>query len=237
MRIRSLWSILFLLPLPVFSGNVRAKRTYHSHNYYVLEHDPLVAGISLDVVAEILGVELVEPVKNLQNFWLVKAEKLEISARTEDSSLDPVLARYNSIRSSARSSTTHFTERSQERALADSIKYLSLQTLRQRTKRAPPPIPDTNFETASQVAERLAIADPLFPKQWHLVNDEFPENTMNVTGVWEMGITSKGVLSSLIDDGLDYTSNDLAENFVRVTRILSENLTFPLGRCCIARLQ
>jgi kexin len=37
---------------------------------------------------------------------------------------------------------------------------------------------------------------------------------MNVTGVWEMGIMGEGVITSLVDDGLDYRSQDLAENFV-----------------------
>jgi kexin len=54
----------------------------------------------------------------------------------------------------------------------------------------------------------------LFSQQWHIVNEEFPEHTMNVTGVWEMGITGKGVISALIDDGLDYEHRDLAANFV-----------------------
>jgi hypothetical protein len=55
----------------------------------------------------------------------------------------------------------------------------------------------------------------LFPQQWHLVNDEFPEHMMNATPVWEMGFTGKGIISSLVDDGLDYTSEDLVDNFVR----------------------
>ncbi|OBZ65694.1 Protease KEX1 [Grifola frondosa] len=36
---------------------------------------------------------------------------------------------------------------------------------------------------------------------------------MNVTPVWDMGITGKGVITALVDDGLDYTSDDLAANF------------------------
>jgi kexin len=38
---------------------------------------------------------------------------------------------------------------------------------------------------------------------------------MNVTPVWDMGFTGKGIISSLVDDGLDYTSVDLKDNFVR----------------------
>ncbi|OLY79504.1 Protease KEX1 [Smittium mucronatum] len=59
----------------------------------------------------------------------------------------------------------------------------------------------------------IEIKDPLFPKQWHLVNDFVSGNDINVTGVWEMGVTGRNVTVALIDDGLDYTSEDLTSNF------------------------
>ena len=68
--------------------------------------------------------------------------------------------------------------------------------------------------TAEEVARQQNIVDPEFTKQWHLVNDDYPEHMMNVTPVWDMGITGKGVITALVDDGLDYTSDDLAANFV-----------------------
>ena len=84
-------------------------------------------------------------------------------------------------------------------------------------KRAPPPISPSDEEggTSAALAKSLGIADPEFPSQWHLVNDEFPVHMVNVTPVWEEGITGKGVLSALVDDGLDFESDDLAANFVR----------------------
>jgi kexin len=111
------------------------------------------------------------------------------------------------------------------------IKYLSRQTLRQRVKRAPPPIrqPQPSQEDARAVALRLGIQDPLFPKQWHLLNEEAPEHSMNVIPVWEMGYTGKGVISSFVDDGLDYTSEDLKENFVRSSVCLRAQAHVPTG--------
>ncbi|KAJ2552610.1 pheromone processing endoprotease [Coemansia sp. RSA 1933] len=57
------------------------------------------------------------------------------------------------------------------------------------------------------------ITDPLFSKQWHLVNIDDPGNDINVTHVWRSGVTGAGVTVALIDDGLDYSSDDLLANF------------------------
>ncbi|KAJ2156827.1 pheromone processing endoprotease [Coemansia sp. RSA 552] len=57
------------------------------------------------------------------------------------------------------------------------------------------------------------IADPLYEKQWHLVNTDQVGHDINITGVWRQGITGAGVTVALIDDGLDYSSDDLLGNF------------------------
>ncbi|KAJ2802707.1 pheromone processing endoprotease, partial [Coemansia helicoidea] len=57
------------------------------------------------------------------------------------------------------------------------------------------------------------IADPLYGEQWHLVNSKESGHDINVTGVWHQGVTGAGVTVALIDDGLDYSSDDLLENF------------------------
>jgi kexin len=64
-----------------------------------------------------------------------------------------------------------------------------------------------------RVAEALSINDPIFTDQWHLFNTYEPGNDLNVTGVWLEGITGKGVISSIVDDGLDMYSNDLKDNY------------------------
>lgn len=61
--------------------------------------------------------------------------------------------------------------------------------------------------------------DPLFPKQWHLHNMEFPSHDINVLPVWNKGIFGNGVTVALLDFGIDYTHEDLMDQYVR-TRFL-----------------
>lgn len=212
-RIVVAWGILSVLLLAVSATPTR--RTYDTHNYYVLRHNPsLASGASLDDVVQALNVELVEQAGELENHWIVKQLRPQADFSERDLS-DPVLSTFETFKRqadstlSSRSEETHLARR-----VVSSVDYLSLQTLRQRVKRAPPPILPTT--TSKGVAARFGIEDPMFPQQWHLVNDEFPEHTMNVTGVWDMGFKGKGVISSLVDDGLDYESEDLSSNFVRL---------------------
>ncbi|GAA5995243.1 hypothetical protein JCM5350_002797 [Sporobolomyces pararoseus] len=123
------------------------------------------------------------------------------------------------------------------------IRSLERQTPRQRVKRDLPVLPpsDPSFlnkirqravidlpssipssmhktirQTAgiiAQAASRFGIVDPLWPKQWHLVNGVMEENSINVTGVWDEGVFGKGVNVAIVDDGLDMHSDDLAANF------------------------
>ncbi|KAK7034041.1 pheromone processing endoprotease [Paramarasmius palmivorus] len=207
LRLSPLWLLPYLL-LSATAITRPAKRTYATHIYYVLEHESRTDGTPLDTILQELQVEMVEQVGALKDHWLVRREKsLEELAKRELSGDDPVLARYNEMRALEDSNPLK-----RSRTSRSSVRSLSRQVPRQRVKRAPPPIPAPQYPS-EEVAERFGIKDPLFSKQWHLVNDDFPEHMMNVTGVWEMGYKGKGVTSSLIDDGLDYTSEDLADNF------------------------
>lgn len=220
---RLLWSAASLLLLQCILAASPAKRSYDTHHYYVIEHNPHTSLASLDDVLQVLGVELVEQAGELTNHWLVRTPKQlhglhGLSTREEPR--DRVLETFENLRARANSPLSIRSDGADHaRRIVSSVKYLSRQELRQRVKRAPPPLRrqgDSDSESLSRaVASRLGIQDPLFNQQWHLVNNEFPEHMMNATPLWEMGFTGKGIISSLVDDGLDYTSEDLAENFVR----------------------
>ena len=59
----------------------------------------------------------------------------------------------------------------------------------------------------------LQIADPTFADQWHLYNTVQVGHDLNVTGVWLEGVTGQGIVSAVVDDGLDMYSNDLKLNY------------------------
>ena len=213
----------FLLALISFSAtqviSTPSKRTYDTHNYYALEYfSGQSFGASLDEVATMLGVEVVEQVGAFKDIWLVRAEKpREPLDNREESDDDLVISNFERLRVQAGSD---ITSRSEETLLAKrvvaSVTYLERQTLYEPVKRAPPPVAPSHTATAQEVADRLKLRDPLFTEQWHLVNDEHPENMMNTTPVWDMGFSGKGVLVSYIDDGLDDQADDLKDAFVRI---------------------
>lgn len=207
-----LWILLSLLVHYSIGATSPKKPCYDTHNYYVLGHNPQL-GASLDDVTVALGVELVEQVGELQDHWLVRQSKHKGDIVPRDGA-DPVSVAFEELK--ARAQAPH-TERSEDsylaRRIVSSVHYLSLQSPRYRVKRAPPPV--GNISASRAMAERFGFTDPSFPQQWHIVNDDYPEHMMNVSGVWEMGFKGQDVISSLVDDGLDYESEDLSANFVR----------------------
>ena len=102
-------------------------------------------------------------------------------------------------------------------------------TLRKRLhKRIPPPPPpgwvaprepkDTEADEQAmghlkKIASTLSIEDPSFTEQWHLFNPYQVGHDLNVTGLWLEGITGEGVISAIVDDGIDMYSNDLKDNY------------------------
>ncbi|KAL2848569.1 peptidase S8/S53 domain-containing protein [Aspergillus pseudoustus] len=68
-------------------------------------------------------------------------------------------------------------------------------------------------QARSELISTLGIADPIFDAQWHLFNTKEVGHDMNVSGVWLEGITGKGAISAVVDDGLDMYSNDLSPNY------------------------
>lgn len=75
------------------------------------------------------------------------------------------------------------------------IEWVKHEAIRMRKKRA------------------LEFKDQFFPSQWHLVNLKFVNHDINVTGVWELNVTGRGIVVSVIDDGVEWTNPDLLDNY------------------------
>jgi kexin len=200
-------------------------RTYDTHAYYTLELAPSLTFDSAAEVAQRLGVEVVEPLGELEGHWIVKT-----AGRTHDHELytrglleqaDPVVRRWKELR------------QDMKRSLKDSnhLRSLTPHTLKQRSKRAPHPraSPDRLFprdDTEFLFAQNdIGLMDPMLNQQWHLINQEMKDIELNVTGLWSQGVTGEGVHVGIIDDGLDMESDDLAQNFVSPISRLRVGLT------------
>ncbi|ORY04429.1 hypothetical protein K493DRAFT_275863 [Basidiobolus meristosporus CBS 931.73] len=94
-----------------------------------------------------------------------------------------------------------------------SISSLEKQIPRLRSKRGliPPPPHSAAIFRNRTAPNNSYLEDPMFQKQWFLHNSA--KNDINVTGVWEQGITGKGVVVAILDDGLDMYNKDLASNY------------------------
>merc|ERR1719187_278824 len=75
------------------------------------------------------------------------------------------------------------------------------QIVLNRTKRAP--------LTAS--IGKMNLNDPEWGNTWYLNRGEMLD--MNVQQAWEMGVTGKGIVVSILDDGIEKTHPDLVENY------------------------
>ncbi|EGW32338.1 uncharacterized protein SPAPADRAFT_153129 [Spathaspora passalidarum NRRL Y-27907] len=75
------------------------------------------------------------------------------------------------------------------------------------------PIPETASQKLAELAQKLDIKDPIFAEQWHLFNTIYPGHDVNVADLWLEGKFGEGIVTAIIDDGLDATSDDLRDNF------------------------
>ncbi|XP_066273640.1 PC3-like endoprotease variant B [Branchiostoma lanceolatum] len=70
---------------------------------------------------------------------------------------------------------------------------------------------------SAKVDNMVKFNDPEYSRMWYLHNDgqtEGPKGLdINVIPAWVNGYTGKGIVATIVDDGLDYTHPDLKRNF------------------------
>ncbi|KOB78841.1 Endoprotease FURIN, partial [Operophtera brumata] len=64
------------------------------------------------------------------------------------------------------------------------------------------------------LASAAFFPDPLFKEQWYLNGGAKDGLDMNVATAWQKGYTGKGVVVSILDDGIQTNHPDLAQNYV-----------------------
>lgn len=94
------------------------------------------------------------------------------------------------------------------------VLWAEQQVVRDRVKRdhgdRQPPWMRNRWET-------FRFNDPLWTHQWYLYDTrnmpDVPEIDHRVTKVWDMGYTGKGVVVTIMDDGLEWNHTDLFDNY------------------------
>ncbi|KAK9457604.1 peptidase S8/S53 domain-containing protein [Dipodascopsis uninucleata] len=72
---------------------------------------------------------------------------------------------------------------------------------------------DSDMAPVKKIEEAMNIHDPEFERQWHLINPIQHGHDINVTDVWLQNITGEGSVVAIVDDGLDFESDDLKANY------------------------
>jgi len=211
-------SILLLLPATVLG----AARDYDLHDYYAVHLKP---SVHPENVSAHLGLHYEGPLGKLEDHHLFRTaknfgydhiqtaikelkwrrRKREVGAE-EPHVLDNVLL--------AQKQELHkrfpLVKRSALPPLPPDQPYYDFLRRRQSEQ---PPVVDSNVQKGLDIAKTLGIGDPIFQDQWHLYNHVQIGHDINVTGVWEQGITGKNSTISIVDDGLDMDSDDLKDNY------------------------
>uniref|UniRef100_A0A1I8IFK7 Peptidase_S8 domain-containing protein n=1 Tax=Macrostomum lignano TaxID=282301 RepID=A0A1I8IFK7_9PLAT len=70
-------------------------------------------------------------------------------------------------------------------------------------------------QTPRRRVKRAAYNDPLWPKMWYIndLHEVDRKPSMNILAVWGQGVTGRGVVTAVLDDGIDLTHPDLVKNY------------------------
>lgn len=127
--------------------------------------------------------------------------------------------------------------------LVNDVSSLHLLPAKKLSKRLPVPMEarddpsqdqspsDKAHQKYAQIASKLGIHDPEFASQWHLFNLQYPGHDVNATGLWLEDVLGQGIVTAIVDDGLDAESEDLKANFnAKGSWDFNDNGPLPLPR-------
>lgn len=229
-------ALVSLLPLLLLAANADASsssglqirtpipRNYDTHTYYALELPEAADEQVARAAALALGAELVEPLGELAGHWIVKREDGGLSGRGIAGDYDPVLARYEVLRSvgherralgvpSLRGIERLVPQQRTKRVLTGPNEYKRGSPMRHPRSYTPWDVEPRDDAELLFLQNDLGLKDPELHTQWHLANQEDRQWELNVSTLWSQGVTGKGVHVVIVDDGLDYEHEDLAPNY------------------------
>ncbi|XP_035382614.1 neuroendocrine convertase 1 [Electrophorus electricus] len=138
-------------------------------------------------IASELDYELVRQIGSLENHYLFK---------------------HRSHPSRAKRSADHITKRLSEDGR---VSWAEQQYEKRRSKRAP-----LVGECKDCSVDKL-FDDPMWNQQWYLqdtrTSSSLPKLDLHVIPVWKKGITGKGVVITVLDDGLEWNHTDIYPNY------------------------
>ncbi|ODQ52302.1 hypothetical protein SAICODRAFT_58465 [Saitoella complicata NRRL Y-17804] len=206
---RSLTLLACVLPLLSYTTAFRYdasntplwKRDYEGREYYALQ---LSEGMRPETVESEYDLRFEGPIGALEDHYLFSTSEYEPIERRDE------LHTLRKRRLEKRSTVEHdilWMERQKpgsKRLVKRSLPVEERQTFDLTGS------PKERFEI---VKHALGIQDPIFKDQWHILNTVQEGHDLNVTGVWAQGITGHNVTTAIVDDGLDFTSLDLADSY------------------------
>ncbi len=184
-------------------------RDYASRTYFSIELDDTIT--SLETFSNLYPDWRYEhPVGSLKHHYLFSTEASHFAKRGLND----------------KSSRTMYLLRRRTNIQNDGLISLRIHEPKRLIKRKPVPISledlssradrpiDSSLVPVYDAKKKFGIDDPLFEKQWHLINPSFPGNDINVTWAWSQGFTGQNTTTAIVDDGLDMHNNDLKDNYV-----------------------
>ncbi|KAF2482338.1 peptidase S8/S53 domain-containing protein [Neohortaea acidophila] len=184
------------------------KRDYDSHDYYAVHLSP---DIPPHQVAESLGLHYDGPLGELRDHHIFRASDRHDHDHVKAAKAD---LKWRRRRRESGAEQAHILDHvlfSQKQEL-----HKRFPLVRRDARLFPRQGEYENEDLIKQglnIARDLAIEDPIFQEQWHLFNHVEEGHHLNVTGVWQQGITGKGSAVCIVDDGLDMDSLDLKDNY------------------------
>nr|XP_015211461.1 PREDICTED: PC3-like endoprotease variant B isoform X1 [Lepisosteus oculatus] len=184
----------------------RGQDSIKSHIFYAVEMEG--GSPAARALAKQHGLQFISKIGNLEDHYTFK----DIVGSRSRQSLEAKLYMGSGVKWVKRQ-RAHYRDK---RAAIPSLDDRTRHELGERQREIPSEIYNV-INSEEGLEDPLVFNDPYWPMQWELYNrGQFgsPKRfDLNIMPVWKRNITGKGVVVTIIDDGVDHTNVDLKTNF------------------------